>query len=286
MKKITIKRYLNKRIKPIQVYNDLEELGYPLYYRITYNRKTQDIKSLTGAVMTEKAFNQLQETGEPLYYETNYLKSYSDVELKDEYNYLQKAVSFIVNDREKGDVFDTEFLGILKRYFEKLDTALFYLGWLDYRHFKNNFHHDREQRKNTKKKKTYSVKDVLELKFEHSEDYQRMQKLYGNFKWQEFEIEQFYHSFNRDRNLLVSINQIEKITGLNIKPYFYEDALKYWYVINLVIQSHENTAVKIDFILDFAPAKYVELNQKYKYPLSDDEIILISNELKYKALLF
>lgn len=286
MKKITIKRYLNKRIKPIQIYDNLEELGYPLYYRITYNRKTQDIKSLTGAVMTEKAFNHLQETGEPLYYETNYLKSYSDIKLIDEFNYLQKAVSFIVNERQKIDIFDSEFLEALKSYFEALDTSLFSLGWYDYRHFKSHFLHNRKERKTNKVPKLYSVKDIFNKKFELTEDEKRISELYKGFSLQEFEIEQFYHSFNRDRNLLVSINQIEKITGQNIKPYFYEDALKYWYVINLVIHSHENNAVKIDFILDFTPTKYIELNQEYKYPVSDDEIILISNELKYKALFF
>ncbi len=286
MKKITIKRYLNKRIKPIQVFINLEELGYPLYYRITYNRKTQDIKSLTGAVMTEKAFNHLQETSEPLYYETNYLKSYSDVKLKDEFNYLQKAVSFIVNERQKIDIFDSEFLEALKSYFEALDTSLFSLGWYDYRHFKSHFLHNKKERQTNKIPKLYTVKDVYNKKIEITEDEKRMQELYKDFSLQEFEMEQFYFSFNRDKNLIASINQIEKVTGKDLKPYFYKDALKYWYVINLVVNSFEHTALKIDFILDFDPAKYIELNRKYKYPVSDDEIILISKELKYKALFF
>ena len=99
MKKITVKRFLNKKLKPLEVYKDLE-LGYPLYYSITYNRKTQHIKSLCGAVMTQKAFEYLEQTGEPLNYETNYQITYIKVNLKDELFLITKALELIINNEK------------------------------------------------------------------------------------------------------------------------------------------------------------------------------------------
>ncbi|MEJ8606536.1 hypothetical protein JSO56_06330 [Riemerella anatipestifer] len=285
MKKITVKHFLNKRVKPLDIGQGVKELGYPLYYSITYNRKTQNIKSLKGAVMTEKAYKHLKETGKTYGYETNYLYSLPYI-LDDELDYIKKAVSFIVNDRKQEDIFDKNFVNALKDYFEPLDDALYYIGWLDYQHLQKNFVHTRKERKGNKIPKPLTVKDILNQKITLTPDEVRMEELYSKFKNKYYEMEQFYYSFNKERNLLVSINKIEKITGQNLKQFFYEDTIKYWYVINLVLRSYNDRALKIDFLLDFDPSKYIATNKELGYPVSDEEIILISKELRYKALLF
>lgn len=296
MKKITIKRFLNKRIKPIQVYRDIEELGYPLYYSITYNRKTQHIKSLTGAVMTENAFNHLQETGEPLHFETNYIDEIDGaLRLQDEIIYLEKAVKFIVIDNERDDIFNKDFTRTLKRFFENLEFSLLDIGWLKYDFSLKNLQHIKEQKRQEelkkkggkiKLKKALTYDDIKNMKFELTEDEKRMKILYKGVENSNYEMQNLYYSFNKNKNLITTIRDIKNITGIDITDYFYKDVLKLWYVIHLITISHNRNSPKIDFILDFDPSKYVELNQKYKYPVSDDEIILISNELKYKALFF
>ncbi|MDY3319143.1 hypothetical protein PG637_08185 [Riemerella anatipestifer] len=283
MKKITVKRFLNKRVKPIMVWDDIEELGYPLYYSITYDRKTQNIKSLNGAIMTQKAFEYLNEKNEIFYREINYLKGFMPYDLIEELEYIKKAVYFIVEDRGLKNIFNKEFTNVLKNYFNELEDALFYIGWLKYDHLQRNFLHLKKERTRKKPIKPLTVADILKMKIKQTPDEVRMEKLYnGSYN----EMEQFYYSFNKERNLLVSINRIKKITGQDLTPFFYEDTIKYWYVINLVLRSYNDRALKIDFLLDFDPSKYIATNKELGYPLSDEEIILISKELRYKALLF
>ena len=124
MGKITVKRFFNKKVKPIEVYDDLE-LGYPLYYSITYNRKTQHIKSLCGAVMTEKAFNYLEETGEPFNYETNYLITDYKVSLKKELFLITKATEIIVQNEKVENILNEDFVPRLKEYFRDLRESLY-----------------------------------------------------------------------------------------------------------------------------------------------------------------
>ncbi|MCK0203566.1 hypothetical protein MWN41_11130 [Ornithobacterium rhinotracheale] len=286
MKKITIKSFLNKRVKPIQVYSDIEENGYPLYYSITYDRRTQNMRSLTGAVMTEKAFKHLKQTGEPLHRETNYQSTDIQIRLSDELGYLNKAVEFIVTERKITNIFNSYFTEVLKGYFNRLQDELYHIGWLDYYHNPKNFIKDRKERyKKEKHKPPMTAEEIISQKIELDPEEKRMLEVYKNHEHPYYEMEQLYYSFNSGKNLLLGINQVEKITGVDIKKYFFEDTLKYWYVINLVLRSYNDIAVKIDFILDFKPNKYIELNKKLKYPVSDDEIILIANELKQQALL-
>ena len=68
MKKVTVIHYLEKKVKPTLIYGDV--LAYPLYVRITVNRATTQIKSLTGALMSEKAFSIYADTGKKYNYET------------------------------------------------------------------------------------------------------------------------------------------------------------------------------------------------------------------------
>ena len=55
MGKITVKHYLEKKVKPTIIYRDV--VAYPVYARITVNRKTTQLKSLTETLMSEAAFD-------------------------------------------------------------------------------------------------------------------------------------------------------------------------------------------------------------------------------------
>jgi hypothetical protein len=257
MGKITVKSFLNKKLKPIKVYDDIEELGYSLYYSITYNRKTQYIRSFTGAIMTEKAFNYLQETNKPLYYETNYSSNVSMVKLENELEYIKKAVSFIVNDNQKNDIYDSDFIIQLKDYFKDLRESLLFIGWLNY-----NIHIN-EEHKNEKE----------------------TENMFKEFKDPYYEIEQFYYSFNKEKTLIHNISQLEKVLNIDLKKYFFPEILKLWYVIDLIIKSYKHHSIKVDFIVNYDENKYIETNKKLKYPVTNQEIKDISKILKFKALI-
>lgn len=67
--KVTVKHYLEKKVKPILIYGEV--WAYPLYIRITVNRRTTQLKSITGALMSEKAFEHYISTGKVYNYETH-----------------------------------------------------------------------------------------------------------------------------------------------------------------------------------------------------------------------
>jgi len=62
MGKVTVKHYLEKKVNPVLIYGDIH--AYPIYVRITVNRKTTQLKSITEALMSEKAFEYYKNTGE------------------------------------------------------------------------------------------------------------------------------------------------------------------------------------------------------------------------------
>lgn len=284
MAKITVKRFLNKKIKPIEVYSDLLDLGYPLYYSITYNRKTQYVKSICGAVMTQKAFDFLQENSEPLNYETNYLNFNFTIKLSSELDYIAKAVHFIVNENKQENIFDEDFIPKLKSYFERLDISLFNIGWLKYDWII-------EPKNILEKGKAYTPKEILSLKIEKTEDQERIDNLYLNRKDKFFEIEQLYFSFNKEKNLIKNIQTIENILNINLEQYFYSDTIKFWYVIDLIVLYHNKISenymsIKIDFIINDDLEVYTKFNEKHNYPVSNLEIIKICKVLKNHALIF
>lgn len=272
MKKITVKRFLQKRLKPIEVYDDLEDLGYYLYYSITYNRKTQHVRSLTGAVMTERAFNYLEEKGSPLNYETNYQYSeYHNLNLTNELNYIRKAVNYIIEsseDKNNLNIFDEFFIPTLREYFESLETTLYRLGWLKPLvnvHFSKNEQY---------------------FKKEYNEEYERLKELYSEFEHPISEVEELFFTFNKERNLIAGIRRIEKIFKIEIEKYFHKNTIKYWYLIDLVLKFHTERAMKIDFLLDFNEKGYKKMNENLKYPLSNREIEIFSKFLKDRAIIY
>lgn len=73
--KVTVKHYLEKKVKPILIYGEV--WAYPLYIRITVNRRTTQLKSITGALMSENAFERYVSTGKVYNYETH-LENYTN----------------------------------------------------------------------------------------------------------------------------------------------------------------------------------------------------------------
>ncbi|MGV0931580.1 hypothetical protein ACTS95_14875 [Empedobacter brevis] len=278
MSKITVKRYLNKKLKPTLVYDDIE-LGYNLYYSITYKRKTQNLKSLLGAVMTEKAFEHLEATGEPLHRETNYT-NYTpalDFKLSNELSYLVKAVEYLTENGIK-DIFDADFTNELKDYFNSLQETLYFIGWLRYDVKIMPIEVD------SKPIKEMNLKELYAQKFEETDEEKRIKEAYKDSKNDlEYIIEQFYYIFNKEKNLLDNLEIFSDVTKINLEKYFYTDTLKLWYVIKLILNTHQNS-LRITFLIDFDIDKYIKQNKKLKYPVTDLEIKNISNLLRNSAL--
>jgi len=204
MKKITVKRFLNKKLKPLEVYKDLE-LGYPLYYSITYNRKTQHIKSLCGAVMTQKAFAKFMHNLDP----------------------KEKIIP--------------------------------------------------------KKLKSYTFEQLQKIKPQKKElDFENIYSFLGENKGFYY-AQQFYYCFNQSQNLLYSITVLSEVLKIDISKFIYIDTLKFWQVISLIERVHERQNL-IEFVLSFDENKYIALNKKQGYNLTEEEIKIISNRLKNRVL--
>lgn len=277
MKKITVKRFLNKKLKPLEVYKDLE-LGYPLYYSITYNRKTQHIKSLCGAVMTQKAFEYLEQTGEPLNYETNYQITYIKVNLKDELFLITKALELIINNEKLDNVLDPDFVPRLKEFFQELRESLYFEGWAKFMH-----NLDPKEKIIPKKLKSYTFEQLQKIKPQKKElDFENIYSFLGENKGFYY-AQQFYYCFNQSQNLLYSITVLSEVLKIDISKFIYIDTLKFWQVISLIERVHERQNL-IEFVLSFDENKYIALNKKQGYNLTEEEIKIISNRLKNRVL--
>lgn len=86
MGKITVKHYLNKRVKPFIGENDNKE-RWPIYIQITQNRKTTQLRSFTKHAMSDDEFESFLKTGEipdnkyyATFYKTNLYKEVSRIE--------------------------------------------------------------------------------------------------------------------------------------------------------------------------------------------------------------
>lgn len=97
MYKITIKHYLNTKLKPITIYENIE--AYPLYLQIIYKRKNNTIKSFTGAYMSIKAFENMQKG---LFYfdETSVYNDYN-FRIEEEPKILEFAIKYLDSKKIK-----------------------------------------------------------------------------------------------------------------------------------------------------------------------------------------
>lgn len=119
MGKITVKHYLEKRIKPT---NCAGNLYYPVYIQVTISRKTTQIKSITGIKMTECEFEKYRNN-------KNYNGDFYDrgVRTKEyfekEPERIKKAFEFMINTTYAGREIDKSNINTMMSY---LDLYLFW----------------------------------------------------------------------------------------------------------------------------------------------------------------
>jgi hypothetical protein len=278
--KITVKHYLEKKVKPQMVYDDLP-LGYPLYYRITYKTKTTNLKSFTGAIMTEKAYEDFKNTNKPNAYETNYRASHINLKLENELFFIEKAIEEITKKDENIGVFDEYFIENLKTFFNDLKESLFFQAWLDY---EQEIELKSKKINNGKIPKPLTVKQILNQKIIRTKediDFENQYKHIDETK-RFFLQEQFYYIFNQEKSLIYSLNILKEVTGFDAFPFIHENTLKIWHVIGLILLVYPNTLF-IDFFINYNIEKIIKQNKDNK-TVTNDEIITICNKLKNNHL--
>lgn len=274
--KITVKHYLEKKVKPTVVYPDIE-LGFPLYYRITYKRKTTNLKSFTGAIMTEKAYEHFKETNKVDNYETNYKRSCINLRLENELLFLEKALEEITRNNENISAFDEYFIENLKTFFNDLEESLYFQGWYKYVQ-------ELDLKEKPINQKPLTVKQILNQKFIESKE-----DIEFNDKYKKFDVdtsyylkEQFYNIFNKDKSLIYCLNTLKETTGFDAFPYIHANTIKFWHVIGLILKVYPNTLF-IDFFINFDLQKIIKMNSNNK-TVTNNEIELICNKLKNNHL--
>ena len=80
-----------------------------------------------------------------------------------------------------------------------------------------------------------------------------------------------------------SITVLSEVLKIDISKFIYIDTLKFWQVISLIERVHERQNL-IEFVLSFDENKYIALNKKQGYNLTEEEIKIISNRLKNRVL--
>ncbi|WP_233882079.1 hypothetical protein [Tenacibaculum piscium] len=276
--KITVKHYLEKKVKPLRVYRDLP-LGYPLYYRITYKRKTTNLKSFTGAVMTEKAYEHFKKTNKALNYETNYQQTdVFHLKIEKELFFIEKALEEIINNDEDISAFDEYFIEKLKTFFKGLEESLYSQGWYKYKQ-------KLDLMKVSKfREEPYTVKEILNQKIILSKEDVNFEKKYEKFEelTRHHEQEEFYYIFNKEKSLIYSLNILKKITGLDAFSYIHTNTIKFWHVIGLILSVYPHTLF-IDFFINFDIDKIIKKNNNNK-TVTNSEIKTICNKLKNNHL--
>lgn len=274
--KITVKHYFEKKVKPQLVYDDLP-LGHPLYYRITYKRKTTNIKSFTGAIMTEKAYLEFDKTNKPNAYETNYRNPIINLKLENELFFIQKALENIIETHENISAFDEYFVEYLKSFFIDLQESLFYQGWYKY-------NQEIELKKKSKNSKPMTVKQILNQKFAPTKEDIEFESQYKKYDddTNYYLKEQFYYIFNKEKSLIYCLNILKQTTGLDAFPFIHANTIKFWHVIGLILRVYEHT-IFIDFFINYDVQKIIKANNSNNI-VTNDEIINICNKLKNNHL--
>ncbi|MBY0243967.1 MAG: hypothetical protein K2Q03_00775 [Sphingobacteriaceae bacterium] len=273
--KITVKHYLEKKVKPQLVYSD-SPLGHPLYYRITYKTKTTNLKSFTGAIMTEKAYKHFKETNTVLHRETNYKFTNINLKLENELFFIEKAIEEIVTKEESITVFDEYFIDNLKTFFKDLKESLYFQGWYKYKQRLDLMP------KTKTKSKALTVKQLLKMKFEPTNEDIQLDKQFDKYKEKGVAQHWFYNIFNREESLIHSINILKEVTGFDATPYIHINTIKVWHVIDLITSVYQRT-IFIDFLINYDIETIIKQNKGNKI-VSNTEIESICNRLKNNHL--
>lgn len=95
MSKITVKHFIEKRVKPVFITVDETEIPlFPVYYKIIYRKLTVIRRSRTMILISEESFTQYQKTGKFIEDETD-LEFTSGYDLKTEKQDIRNAVKII-----------------------------------------------------------------------------------------------------------------------------------------------------------------------------------------------
>ncbi|REG92994.1 hypothetical protein [Flavobacterium aquicola] len=237
--KITVKHYLEKKVKPILIYGDIE--AYPIYCRITYKRKTTNFKSFTGVLMSLKAYDYYCKNNSLYHSETHPSLTFT---LDEEIKFIEQSIKRMTENKPDLDVFNEYFLFELKKYLEPIEQRLLELGWFAY--------HKVDLSKEPIEKKYYKdgiVKPMTVsqlLKIKPSKEKKRLKELYPNDQFYS-NPKRFYELFNKENSLLYNIETFNKIVGLDISNYFFDGTLLYWNVIDLIIKQNRGKTT-IEFL--------------------------------------
>ncbi|WP_348824010.1 hypothetical protein [Flavobacterium aestuarii] len=247
--KITVKRYLETKVKPDYKFLD-NKLRYPLYYRITYKRKTTNVKSFTGLYLSKEVLQNLEEN-----------PSDFDQKVVNELDQLKIALQDIINKNPDIEIFDNDLILKIKNYFEDLNTSLLYLGWIKF---------------------DYNCGNDLDLIEKNNNDFNSIYSEFGSEA--KFYQNQFYGVFNKQNTLLTNLYYIRKITGFNLETYIHKETLKVWYVISLILTEFNKPNRFIDFFINYDLKKLVKSNKKQNYPVTSNEIDYICKTLIYNHI--
>ena len=254
--KITVKHYLEKKVKPIFFEEEKIE-AYPLYYRITYKTKTTNLRSFTGAVMTETTYENFKKTNNCEGFDIDYNPKYIyKLKLDNELLFIEKAIEYITNNNDNINVFDKDFTEKIKCFFVDLKNSLYYQGW--YKH-----------------KQQISLIEPTETKEDIEFENQYKEKYF-------FLKVDFFEIFNKKKSLNESLDVLKKVTGFDATRFIHKNTLKFWHVIDLILFVYRDTLF-IDFFVNYDVNKIIKTNKDNNF-VSSEEIILICNRLKNSYL--
>lgn len=125
-KKVTVKLYLEKKVKPIESHTG--PLAYPVYVRITVNRRTTQIKSITETFMSEDAFVFYTDTGCINHFETERFK-FEYFSFDEERALIQRSVEILLDKDNDYNFSDGNIREHLMYMLKSTRDAFIYTGW-------------------------------------------------------------------------------------------------------------------------------------------------------------
>lgn len=127
MGKITVKHYLNKRVKPfVEQYENIER--WPVYVQITHDRKTTQFRSFTNVTMSDAEFETFLHTGK--IEESVSKHSFYKTNLQKELGQIESLLSFYLSRKWKLQGDERTILSILgEDFFKPAKEILIQFCW-------------------------------------------------------------------------------------------------------------------------------------------------------------
>lgn len=128
MGKVTVKHYLEKKVKPTTIYGSI--VAYPVYLRITVNRKTTQIRSLTEMLMSEVAFDNYKRTNKVDYDESMIDTSVNQsMKLENEPELIKLCIETIIRQQRDYDFSDRNVRQLVGILLLSASEALIKVAW-------------------------------------------------------------------------------------------------------------------------------------------------------------